>query len=82
MLNLELDIIDTVEYSGSMLCVEQLKGSENSLFLCGNARPAASVRSSGFLCNMYNFEVFDCESLCKITMKKVLKLQNQCLTFA
>ena len=32
MLNLELDILDTVEYSGSMLCVEQLKGSENSLF--------------------------------------------------
>ena len=32
MLNLELDILDTVEYSGSMLCVEQLKGGENSLF--------------------------------------------------
>lgn len=32
MLNLELDILDAVEYSGSMLCVEQLKGSENSLF--------------------------------------------------
>lgn len=32
MLNLELDILDTVKYSGSMLCVEQLKGSENSLF--------------------------------------------------
>lgn len=33
MLNLELDILDTVEYSGSMLCVEQQKGSENPLFL-------------------------------------------------
>ena len=47
MLNLELDILDTVKYSGSMLCVEQLKGSENSLFLFFYKKYLTSTRKCG-----------------------------------
>ena len=58
MLNLELDILDTVKYSGSMLCVEQLKGSENSLFFYAEIlAPPPPCDPAGFcaICTILRF---------------------------